>query len=267
MSYLRTYIVLVALPALACADTITFKNGSRLEGIATVRGDTLEVRVPEGSLYFARSLVADIAQDTTPLAEYEKRLKSLPAKEAKASYELALFCEAHGMRSQAEALFKQTVALAPTHEGARGRLGYRKVGDRWVTSSELLSELGLVQVKGEWMTPRAAREMAELDERTRRLESRLATIEKDSSDLKRTVELERRITDKSERYTDGRLQQLESENRRLKEQPPVYYYGGWPYGYVTTTNRRGSGFQTTPRRSTSTTAFGIPPVNKTIVIP
>lgn len=267
MSYHRMLVFLLLLPAVAGADTITFKNGSRMEGIATVRGDTLEVRVPEGSLYFARSLVADIAPDSTPLAEYERRFKSLPAKDAKAAYELALFCEAHGMRAQADALLRQTLALAPTHEGARQRLGFRKVGDRWVTSAELLGELGLVQVKGEWMTPRAARDMAELDERTRRLEARLASIEKDSTELKRSLDAERRLTDKSERYTEGRLQQLEAENRRLKEQPPVYYYGygGWPYGYLT--NRRGSSYQTSPRTLPSPTAFGIPPVNKSIVIP
>lgn len=262
----RWLLALLLVPAVAGADTVTFKNGSRLQGATAMRGETLEIRVPEGSLFFARSLVAKIDVDVTPLQEYEARLKALGPKDARATVELAEYCDAHAMKAQAEALWKKALALQPAHEGARQRLGYRKVGERWVTASELMSELGLVQYKGEWMSPRAARDMQDLEERTRSMETRLATLERDSGELKRDLDEERRAHDRAERYTDGRIKDLEAKNKELKEQPPVYYYGGW--GYLT--NRRG----TTGRRGTveereqpSATAFGIPPVNKTIVIP
>lgn len=254
---------LLLIPAVAGADTITFKNGSKMQGITTVRGDSLEVRVPEGSLFFARSLVAEIASGATPLTEYEARLKVLPAKDVKATFELGQYCEAHGMRAQAEALFKKTLALEPGHERARQQLGFKKVGDRWVNASELMTELGLVQYKGEWMSARAARDMQELDERSKRLESRLASLEKESGDTKRSLDEERLAHDRSERYTDERLRQLEAEKRQLASQPAIYYTSGWPYGYVTNRGTNRSHGTTYPGR----TAFGIPPVNKRIVIP
>ena len=273
MLYHRLLALVLVIPAIASADTIRFKNGSQLTGIATVRGDALEVRVPEGSLFFARALVAEIVTETTPLAEYEKRIKALGPKDVKAAYELGVFCEAHGLHAQSDALMKQVLGLDPTHEGAHQRLGYRKVGDRWMTSSELLADLGLVQVKGEWMTPRAAKDYAELDERTRRLESRLASIEKDSGDLKSKLDDERRISDRAERTTDKRIGELEKENERLQvAKQPQYYYGyggGLPiYGYV---GRRPTQPSVPQPRSTKIsefdTAFGITPATKSIYIP
>src|SRR5688572_5283811 len=103
---LRLCLALLLVPGLghhapARADTVFFNNGSRMEGITHVRGDTLEVRVPEGSLFFARSLVQRIEAAATPLQEYEKRKATLPPKDAKAAYELGVFAEANGMKAQA----------------------------------------------------------------------------------------------------------------------------------------------------------------------
>jgi len=226
-------LALLLAPGLLRADTVTFKNGSKLEGIATLHGETLEVRVPEGSLFFARALVKTIQTAETPLSEYERRAKALGPKDVRATYDLALFCDAHALKAQAQTLFQRTLVLAPEHDGARQHLGYRKLGDKWMSPTDILTEMGLVQLRGEWMTPGAARELGELDDRTRRLESRLSAMEKDSDGLKRSLDDERRSNDRTERATDRRIRELETENQRLASQPPAYYGGGWGYGYLT----------------------------------
>lgn len=225
-------IGLLVLPGLALADTVVFNNGSRLEGIATVRGETLEVRVPEGSFYFARALVKSITPAATPLTAYETRKAALPPKDAKAAFELGVFCEANGLKAQAAEMFGRTAALEPDHAGARERLGHRKVGSRWMTREELLADLGLVQVSGEWMSPRAARQMAELEDRTGRLETRLAQFEIEASKLQAAVE---RSREREDAESERRIAQLEGEVRGLRtaaSQVPGHGYYGYSYPYT-----------------------------------
>ena len=68
------------------------------------------------------------------LAEYNGR-RVQDAGEARRQWKLALWCEEKGLRDEARAHLATVVRLDPKHAEAWKRLGYKKVGNRWVTEA------------------------------------------------------------------------------------------------------------------------------------
>ncbi|HEY2154590.1 MAG TPA: tetratricopeptide repeat protein, partial [Isosphaeraceae bacterium] len=79
----------------------------------------------------ADALKADV-KHADLMAEYGGRRVRTPVK-PDAQYKLALWCEEKGLRDEARAHLATVVRLDPSHADAWKRLGYRKVGKRWVT--------------------------------------------------------------------------------------------------------------------------------------
>ncbi|MBI4859541.1 MAG: hypothetical protein HY815_04675 [Candidatus Riflebacteria bacterium] len=213
------------------ADTVVFKTGSTLEGAATVKGDVLELRVPEGVLSFSRQLIAEVRPGLTRLQELERDRARLTPKDSEGRWQLVAFCEAHGLKSQAREMAREVLALAPDHEGARQRLGFRRYQGRWVTPEDVYRELGLVQVRGEWMTPGAASRLGELERRLDRVQAQIAQLASENSQLAESFSQARQeVVDKERSSSDriARLQeQLDSERSRSSSSGGILVGPAW----------------------------------------
>ncbi|WP_435008481.1 polymorphic toxin-type HINT domain-containing protein [Tundrisphaera lichenicola] len=83
--------------------------------------------------------VAERSQAEPILAEYDARRARAPYS-ADGQWSMGLWAEEHGLKDQARAHFTAVTRLDPTREAARMRLGYRRVGGRWVTDAQLAAE-------------------------------------------------------------------------------------------------------------------------------
>lgn len=160
----RTFLVALAileLTAHARADVVLFKDGRRLTGIAKFEGNKLELRVAEGVLFFNRDLIASVQQSLTPLQVYEKRRAALKPADVGGHYQLGLYCESNGLRPQATEEFQFILRGTRDHAQAREKLGFRKVGGKWLTADEEMSAKGLVKTAQGWVTRLEAKEAAQ----------------------------------------------------------------------------------------------------------
>jgi hypothetical protein len=69
-------------------------------------------------------------------AGYEARRRDAP-RTLEGRWKLALWCERHGLPIEALAHFAEVIRLAPEHEAARKRLGFKRVGRFWLTQDQL----------------------------------------------------------------------------------------------------------------------------------
>jgi hypothetical protein len=205
----RVLLVALAGALPAWADTVVFKSGARLEGITTPRGDVVEVRVPEGAITFNRSVIERIDPGKTSLQEYEERSKHLAANDAAGHYQLGEFCITRGLKQQATAQFQATVAIDPNHAGARSRLGFYLFKGKWLTSDQFYTQLGFVRSRGEWMSPNAARTLADLESHANILADQLTQARRDVAQLQHhldTSRTESALARESERQLQEKLQ-------------------------------------------------------------
>ncbi len=82
----------------------------------------------------ADALKADV-KHADLMADYGGRRVRTPVK-TDAQYKLALWCEEKGLKDEARAHLATVVRLDPNHAEAWKRLGYKKVGNRWVTEAQ-----------------------------------------------------------------------------------------------------------------------------------
>ncbi len=73
------------------------------------------------------------------LAEYHDRRVKTPVSAAP-QYKLALWCEEHALKDEARAHLATVVRLDPKNAEAWRKLGYKKVGNRWVTNDQATQE-------------------------------------------------------------------------------------------------------------------------------
>lgn len=231
MRNVLTAILLAAVAGAAplWADTVVLKNGGKLEGIVQDLGDRVRVETGFGAMEFPRSMVGEILVSPTPLKEYRDRARGLAEGDVAGHFALGEWAQAHDLDSHARKEFERVLALDPNHEGARTKLGYEKVNDRWLTHDEAQRARGLVLVDGQWITKEEAelrealaheaalREQVRVaEERERRRQERLARLEA---------------------AAEARLAALEAENARLRDEyarsayRETYGGGGYGYGY------------------------------------
>ncbi len=73
------------------------------------------------------------------LAEYDGRRVKTKLK-AVDQFKLAVWCEENGLKDQARAHLATVVRLDPNHGDAWKKLGYKKVGNRWITEAQATGE-------------------------------------------------------------------------------------------------------------------------------
>jgi hypothetical protein len=140
------------------ADKIVLRGGGQIKGkiipgdpkrptrvfVLTERGKT--------PLTFEKTLIAEVIPETGPLDGYLSRREKASATDAKAQYDLGVYCEENKLTDLAlmhyEAALKADDKFAPAHEKLRHVLH----GDRWLTGDEIKEAQGLVKYKGKWVT-------------------------------------------------------------------------------------------------------------------
>lgn len=153
----------VAIAALfgACqsrADTIVLRGGGQIKGKIVPGNPKRPTRVSvltergRNPLSFEKSQIAEIIAETSPLDGYLIRREKALISDAKAQYELGVYCEDNKLadlaRMHYEAAIKAEDHFGPAHE----KLHHVLHGDRWLTVDELKEAQGLVKYKGKWVT-------------------------------------------------------------------------------------------------------------------
>ena len=163
---MKTAIAIAALSALGClafADVVHLKNGGTLEGQVVEEGNQIVIKLPVGEVRVSRDAVQAIEKKPGALAEYQKRVAATKDDDPQAHYKLGVWALSVGLKRQAEEEFKKTIALDPDHAAAHKALGHRLVGGRWMSEDDEMKARGLVNYKGEWMTPEAAARLRTLE--------------------------------------------------------------------------------------------------------
>lgn len=128
-------LLLAAAPA-ARGDVFHLRGGGRIEGeIARHKGDEIVIEVGGGTVTVPADMVERI-EKTAPLDEQYARKAADLAATADAHVDLARWCEDKGLWAEAHDHYMKAIELDPDQVTARARLGFVKVGQRWVTRSE-----------------------------------------------------------------------------------------------------------------------------------
>lgn len=128
--------LLVALTAPAAADIIYMKDGRKIEGTITDKGDQYSVKTKFGTIFVKKSEVDRV--EMPPAGEYAGKAAALDAKDADGHFRLGLWCRERSLSAEAAAEFQKAVDADPNHEGAHKALGHARLGERWATAMELL---------------------------------------------------------------------------------------------------------------------------------
>ncbi len=135
---IRVLTVVVLLSCLARADVIHYKDGRTLEGTISARTATdITVTTEFGKVVVPLSKVARIEEKRTAAQEFAARRADVPAGDAAALFELALWARDNGLVADSRALLREVIALVPDHSLANESLGRVKVGDRWLDPAEV----------------------------------------------------------------------------------------------------------------------------------
>ena len=151
--------ILVAIWAPAMrADLFELKDGGEVDGAVIERSEAGDyvVRTSEGAeVSLDRDAIQRIVQHDDATAEYRRKSRSTPDT-VEAHRELAEWCRARKMLAEADHHLARVAELDPDDEEARRSLGYRKVGNRWLTSDELMTERGMIFFDGKYRTKQDA---------------------------------------------------------------------------------------------------------------
>jgi hypothetical protein len=190
---LRTLALAVAIALVAArdarADRVFVRGGGVLEGEATHLEAERAWRVKLASGGEAVVPEADIERvesGATAHEEYVTRLAALDKTDADGHVKLGFFCQEHGLRPEAEALFRHAIAVVPGHEAAHAALGEVLYDGRWVPYEDALKAQGQVKMGARWVTPeerdRILREEAARSwaKEVRRLSYRARSVDEDT---------------------------------------------------------------------------------------
>jgi tetratricopeptide (TPR) repeat protein len=133
------------------ADVVHLKDGRKLEGKVLEEGDTVKVVTRMGTVSFPKDQVVQIERVKTPADQYLEKVAAVDPKDAKAHWELAVWCkEKRLLKEMAEELNK-VIEIEPDHARARDELNYVKIDGEWVKAKR-----GMVYIDGEWVKPEDA---------------------------------------------------------------------------------------------------------------
>ncbi len=165
------------------ADVVHLKSGNRVEGEVSPgsRPGYIRVILDKGlEIEFREKDVIQIEKKKSPAKEFEERFAAVPAGDIDALYDLAQWARERKLRSREEEIYKRILEIDPNDPLARRELGFVVFKNRWVKEEDLKKQHGLIQFRGDWVTP---------EEKERRI---LEEIKKEITDLMRDVDSENR---------------------------------------------------------------------------
>ncbi|MEK7466808.1 MAG: hypothetical protein AAB074_05270 [Planctomycetota bacterium] len=146
--------------ASAFADVVILKSGGRLEGVTSVSGDRLVIRLENGTVKIPLADVEKVESAVSPADEYASRAATLARRDVNGHLALADWCAEAGLSRCERIELEAVIAVDSNHPEARERLGYEKVGDRWLRGEDLLIARGMIKFEGRWVTASEAQELA-----------------------------------------------------------------------------------------------------------
>jgi hypothetical protein len=164
-------VVLTAslLPVAAIADSVYLKNGQSFEGVeAVVTGDTVQIELAIGKLRLPMSKVERIDEVNSTLGEYREREARLGHQTSDAAdwTELARWARANDFEQGAQKAALVAARLDPDQpelQPLMASLGYEfdAKAHEWLPRTEAMRRQGLVEDRGDWVTPDEKRERAQ----------------------------------------------------------------------------------------------------------
>ncbi len=154
-----------ALPAdSAPADQAEFvlNGGARLRGVlvdqrATPSGTQLSIRSDSRTgakidLTLRADQVRGMDRVTPQRLDYET-LRHRAPDTVEGQLALAKWCASQQLMDEQRTHLERVIELDPNQAEARSLLGYRRVGNRWLTRDDVMTERGMVLYRGSYLTP------------------------------------------------------------------------------------------------------------------
>jgi hypothetical protein len=156
-------------PLAAIADSVYLKNGQSFEGVeAVVSGDTVQIELAIGRLRLPMSKVERIDEVNSTLGEYREREARLghDTEDAEGWLELARWARTNDFDQGAEKAALVAARLdpdLPALESLMAGLGYEldAKAHQWIRYADAMRRKGLVEDRGEWVTPDQKRERSQ----------------------------------------------------------------------------------------------------------
>ncbi len=157
----------------ATAEILVLGGGGQVSG-EIVESPTAEqprfvIQTALGRVTLAKAQVVEVVHQLPSEIEYEKIKDDYPDT-LEGHWQLAEWCRENFLSAQRNVHLRRILEFDPNHAAARRILGFRQVGDRWVTRNQLMIERGMVRDANRWVMPqekqlRAERRKRELAER------------------------------------------------------------------------------------------------------
>jgi len=139
------------------AETVVLRQGGQ------VRGTWINRQVPPPEVYVIRTEAGGevrldrsqvkqvVRRSAAAAAEHETRRLTSPDT-VDGHWKLAQWCAAHQLDADYRFHLRRIVELSPDHAEARRRLGYRRVGNRWMSRDEEMAARGFRRYRGQYLT-------------------------------------------------------------------------------------------------------------------
>ncbi|NUN49155.1 MAG: hypothetical protein HUU15_10045 [Candidatus Brocadiae bacterium] len=150
---LRALGLVFALSLAVSADILHLRNGTTMEGrLLSEEGEDLPFKMAAGGQITVKR--ADIAwvELTDTVAAKTELARRRGAATAAGLVEAAEWALWHGMKDDAEAIWKAVLGKDPENEKAHLALGHRNWLGKWITQDEYMEKTGHVKVGGRWVT-------------------------------------------------------------------------------------------------------------------
>ncbi len=141
-SFLLAALAAAVPCAIAIADTVTKKDGTKIEGKIIEQNDAgVTIDTTLGQLKIPKADIKDVQTGKTSAEQFQEKWDAVDRKDASALLDLAKWCEENKLSREAKKVYREIVdKVEPNNEAARRALGFVKVGDTWKTKTEIDAE-------------------------------------------------------------------------------------------------------------------------------
>jgi hypothetical protein len=210
MSLLGCCAALWLSASVARADRVYLVGGSVIEGKVTRAGDKIVIALDAGNVRLNAATVVRIERGDTAEDRIAARRKLLEKDDVTERLVLADECRELRLTQCERELLREILALNPEHREARGRLGYVRTKDGWVTLDEAQRAYAAANAAG------AAERAAAV---------RKAELERDAAELARQ---QAALNVQAQRLA-LQTAQARAREEAARQSAPVWY--GVPYFY------------------------------------